>query len=137
MSWVNGDTVVLARPAFAHESPVPVLFAEVETGRVGDEELSGDPPGETEPAHDPESSVGVDVVVQDGRDEGTEFTRCGGETVGRGSDGNGVDLSSEQEGRAADRSVEGPMLHGNEGSLLTLVRTAGRRTTGSRWLGTL
>lgn len=41
-----------------------------------------------------------DVVVEDGRRESSEFTYCGAESVGGGSDRGGEDLGGDEEGRA-------------------------------------
>lgn len=100
---MDGDTVVFTRTTFTDVLPVSVLFAQIKTGGVGDENQSDDPAGESEPAYNPEFRVVVDVVVDNGGEESTEFTGRGGKTVGGGSDGNGEDLSSEKEGGAAGR----------------------------------
>jgi hypothetical protein len=63
MSRMDRDTSILFTPSFSYESPVSVLFTEVEAGGIGDEDFSDDPSGETEPADYPESGSGVDVVV--------------------------------------------------------------------------
>jgi hypothetical protein len=71
MSRVDSDTVILGWSTFSYESPISILFTKIQSGGIGDEKFRDDPSGETEPAHYPESSSGVNVVVQDGRDEGS------------------------------------------------------------------
>jgi hypothetical protein len=100
MTRVDRDTPVLASPALSHKVPVPVLLAQIETRGVGDEKESDDAAGETEPADNPESGSAIDVVVDDGGKEGTDFAGGGRETVCGGADGNGEDLGGEEEGGA-------------------------------------
>jgi hypothetical protein len=69
--------VIFTCSAFSDECPVSVLFPEIETGGVGNKELSDDPSGESEPADNPESGSCVDVVVENSGDESTEFTSGG------------------------------------------------------------
>ena len=132
MARVDGDTVIVAGTTFAHVLPVSVLLFEVETGRIGDERLGEDPPGETEPADDPEACTAGVVVEQDGGDEGAELARGGGETVGGGADRDGVDFGGEQEGGAATSQLVSSVWGGGG---RTWDQTAGRRMRGSRWLG--
>ena len=86
MPRVNGNTMIFSCSSFPNERPVPVLFPQVKSGGVGDEEFSDDPSGETEPAYYPESGLSIDVVVQDSGNQGSEFTGGGRETVGGSSD---------------------------------------------------
>lgn len=86
MARVNGNTVVVARSTLSDECPVSILLLQVESGRVGDESQSDKGANEAEPADDPESCSATVVIEHDGGDEGTEFTGCGGETVGGSSD---------------------------------------------------
>lgn len=55
--------MVFFRFARSDECPISILFTEIESGSVGNEDLGEDPSGETEPADYPESGSGVDVVV--------------------------------------------------------------------------
>ena len=86
MPRMNGNTMVFSCSSFPDKGPVSILFPQVESGGIGDEEFSDDPSGETEPADYPESGLSVNVVVQDSRDECSEFSSCGRETVGGSSD---------------------------------------------------
>jgi hypothetical protein len=95
---VNSDSVVLLCPTFSHISPVSVLFSEVETGGVGNEDPSDNPSGESKPADDPESSVGTNVVVDDCGQKSTNFTGRSGQSVGGGSNGNRENLGGDEEG---------------------------------------
>lgn len=97
MPRVHSDTVVLVRPTLSDIRPVSILLSEVETGGVRDEEECDKDTCETKGEDDPESSASVDVVVDDGGKEGTEFTGGSRETVSGSSDGDGEDLGGQQE----------------------------------------
>lgn len=99
MPRVHSDTVILVCPTLSDISPVSILLSEVEAGGVRDEEESDKDTSETKGEDDPESSTSVDVVVDNGGKEGTEFTGGSRETVGSSSDGDGEDLSRQQESR--------------------------------------
>ena len=86
MPRVDSNTMVFSCSSLPDESPVSVLLPQIESGSVGDEEFSDDPSGETEPADYPESSLSINVVVQDSGNQGSEFTSGGRETVGGSSD---------------------------------------------------
>ena len=101
MSWVDGDTVVLFRSTFSDISPVSILLLQIQTGSVGNEDDSSDPSGETKPTDDPELGVVVDIVIENGWGQGTEFTGSGGKTVSSSSDGNREHLRGEKESGTA------------------------------------
>ena len=86
MPRMNGNTMVFSCSSFPDESPVSVLFPQIESGGIGDKDLGDDPSGETKPADYPEPGPGVDVVVENSGDESSEFTSGGRETVGGSSD---------------------------------------------------
>ena len=86
MTGVDGNTVIFSRSALSDKGPVSVLFSKIESSGIGDKDLGDDPSGETEPADYPESGPGVDVVVQNRGNKGSEFTSRGRETVGGSSD---------------------------------------------------
>lgn len=115
---VDGDAVVLVLAAGADVGPAALLLLEVEAGGVGQEEEGEQHAGQTEPRDDVEAGLHVDVVVQDGGHQGTELAGGGGEAVGGGAHGGGVDLSSDKEGDAvgAELVEEGrEEIHGLEG----------------------
>ena len=86
MTGVDGNTVIFSRSALSDKGPVSVLFSKIESSGIGDKDLGDDPSGETKPADYPESGPGVDVVVKNSGDKGSEFTSGGRETVGGSSD---------------------------------------------------
>ena len=130
---MDGDTMILFRSTFTDKSPISILLFKVQTGRIGNENQGDDPSGETKPTYDPEPGVIIDIVVNDRREECTEFTCRGGKTVCGGSDGNGKDFGSEEEsGTTASVS---PDLMQTVGEPRTLVQTAGKTMTSSRWFG--
>ena len=100
MARVDGDAVVFLLPAGADVRPATFLLLEIQTGGIRKEDEGDDQTGETEPGHDQEASLGADVVVQNGRGEGTEFTTGGGEAVSGSTDGSGEDLGSDEESGA-------------------------------------
>lgn len=93
--WVHSDTVVLVSSTLSNIRPISVLFSKIETGRVRDEEEGDKDTSEAKGEDNPESSVSVDVVVDNGGKEGTNFTGRGRKTVSGGSDGDGENLSGQ------------------------------------------
>lgn len=114
---VHGDTVVFVFAALTDEPPAAFLFLEIETRGIREEEHGDDDTGETEPGHDVELHLRVDVVAQHGGEESTEFAAGGGETVGGGADGSREDFGGDEEGDAvgAELVEEGrEEVHGHE-----------------------
>jgi len=65
--------VVLVLTTGADKCPTALLFLEIETGRVWQEDQSDEEPGETEPWDDVETRANIDVVVKDGGSQSTQF----------------------------------------------------------------
>lgn len=118
MLGVHGDTVVLGLASAADVLPAALLLLQVEAGGVWEEEEGEKHAGQAEPWHDVELRLRVDVVVQDGGEEGTELANGGGETVSGRTDGRGEDLGGDEEGdRIGSELVEERRqeIHGLEG----------------------
>ncbi len=119
MLRVHRDAVVLVLAAGADELPATFLLLEIEAGGIGQEEESDEHAGEAEPGDDVEFGLGVDVVVEDGGEEGAEFAAGGAEAVGGGADGGGVDFCGDEEGDGVGAELGeegGEEVHGLEGS---------------------
>ncbi len=115
---VHGDAVVFVFAAGADELPATLLLFEVEAGGVGEEEEGDEHADEAEPGDDVEFRLGVDVVVEDGGEEGAEFTPGGAEAVGGGADGGGVDFGGYEEGDSVGAELVeegGEEVHGLKG----------------------
>lgn len=130
---VDGDAVVFVFLAGADESPAAFLFLEVEACGVGEEDEGEEGAGETEPGDKVELGLGVDVVVEDGGEEGSGFTGCSAETVGGGADGCREDLGGYEEGDAVGAELveeRGQEVHGLESVDVVL---AGEEVIGKSW----
>ena len=120
VSRVNGNTAVFASSSSSNIGPVSLLLLHVETGGVRKEDDSNDETGQAEPVDDhklgfteggtakvshcsshckprAQSNSRINVVVNDGGKQGSEFTHSSGETVSGSSNGDGEDLSGDQE----------------------------------------
>lgn len=95
MPRVHSDTMVLVRSTLSDIRPISVLFSKIETGRVRDEEEGDKDTSETKGEDNPESSVSVNVVVNNSGKEGTKFTGRSGKPVCGSSDGDGENLSGQ------------------------------------------
>lgn len=95
MPRVHSDTVVLVSSTLSDIRPISVLFSKIETGRVRDEEEGDKDTSETKGEDNPESSVSVDVIVDNGGKEGTNFTGRSRKTMSGSSDGDGENLSGQ------------------------------------------
>lgn len=118
MLGVDGDAVVVLLAARANVCPSALLLLEVETRGVREEECGEEHTGETEPGDDVKLGLDVDVVVEDGGEEGAELADGSGEPVSCGADGRGEDLSRDEEGDGvgAELVEEGrEEVHGLEG----------------------
>ena len=92
MAGVNGDTVVVVLASFSNENPISFLFTEIQSGSIGDEDAGQEEAGQTEPSNDVKLGLIGDVIVNNGRSEGTEFTAGCREAVGRGSNGSRIEF---------------------------------------------
>ena len=118
MARVHGDAVVLGFPALAEVRPTAFLLLEIETGGVGEEEPGDEHACETEPGHEVELFLRVDVVVDHCCEEGAELAPGGGETVGGGSNGGRENFRGHEEGDCiGTKLVEegGQEVHGLKG----------------------
>ena len=138
---MDGDAVVVGRAAGPDVRPVPVLLAQVEARRVGHKQPGDEPAGKAKPAHDPEPGARVDIVVDDGGQQGAELARGGrqAEAVRGRAHGNGENLGGEQKGgAAAPGQLVSPGPRSKEGKKKrrhTWGQTAGKRTRGNRSSG--
>ena len=98
MARVHGDAVVLGFSALAEVHPAAFLLLEIETGGVWEEEPSDEHACETEPGHEVELLLCVDVVVDHCCEEGAELAPGGGEAVGGGSNGGRENFRGHEEG---------------------------------------
>lgn len=97
---VDSDTTVLGSSTGTDIGPVSLLLLHIQTGSVGQPNEGSNETGETEPVDDPKLGVSVNVIVDDGRQEGTEFTHGSRETVSGGSGGDGEHFGGDKEGGA-------------------------------------
>ena len=117
MHGVDGDAVVVLGLAGADVAPPPLLLLKVKTGGVGEEQPGEDHAGETEPRHNVELGLGVDVVVENGGEKSTGLAHAGAEAVGRSADGSWEDLTGDEEGDAVGAELveeAGEEVHGLE-----------------------
>jgi len=115
---VYGGTVVLVLTALADVVPATLLFLEVQSGGVRQEDPGEQHATETEPGNNVELLLGGDVVVHDGREKSTELASSGRDTVCGGTNRRGEDLGGNQEGdRVGAELVEegAEEVHGLEG----------------------
>jgi len=96
--WVDSDSVIFVTAAGAEVCPAAFLLLEIETGGVWEEEVGEEHAGQTEPWHEVELGLRIDVVVENGSEERASLSDCGGETVCGSTDRGGEDLSSDEEG---------------------------------------
>lgn len=118
MLWVDGWAVVFALAATAEEVPAALLLLEIQAGGIWEEEPSENHARQAEPGDDVEFGLGVDVIVEDGSEESTEFTDCGGKAVGCRADRGGEDFCGDEEGyRVGAELIEkaAEEIHGLEG----------------------
>ncbi len=118
MLRMDGNAVVFLGAPVPEVGPAALLLLEIEPGGVGEEEEGEQHAGETEPGDDVELGLVVDVVVQDGGQEGAGLANAGGETVGAGTDGGREDLAGDEEGDAVGAELveeRADEVHGLEG----------------------
>lgn len=119
MLGVHGDTVVLGLASAADVLPAALLLLQVEAGGVWEEEEGEEHAGQAEPRHDVELRLCVDVVVEDGGEEGTKLADGGGDTVGGRANGRGEDLGGDEEGNGVGSELveeRRQKVHGLEGT---------------------
>lgn len=78
---MNGNAVVLVCTASLDVGEVTFLLLKVETSGVGQEDVGEDKAQDAEPGDDVEAGLSIDVVVDDGRGEGTKLAAGSGEAV--------------------------------------------------------
>lgn len=97
MAGMNGDAVVVVLASFPDQNPISFLFTKIQSRSIGDEDAGQEKAGQTEPSNDVKLGLIGDVIVNHGRSEGTEFTTGCRETVGRGSNGSGIEFGGKEE----------------------------------------
>ena len=100
MLGVHGDAVVVLFFSGANVRPATLLLLQVQTRCVREEQPRHKGACETEPWHDVELGLRVDVVVEYRGEEGTGLSDRGREAVSRSADRGGKDFGGDEEGDA-------------------------------------
>ena len=135
MMRVDRDAVVVLGATGTDAAPVPLLLAEVETGRVGEEESRAEHAEGTERNGEPVLGAVVDVTERGSRDDGASLAPRSRESVGGTANRSREDLGSDEERDAVRAELvperrevvhEGEGLDGRAGLLELVEEDAGK-----------
>lgn len=98
MLGMDGGSMVFVLSSTADEVPPTLLFLEIETSGVGEEQVREYHTSEAKPGHDIELLGCGNVVIHNRGRQRAQFSDCGCKSVSRSTNGSGEDFGGNQEG---------------------------------------